>query len=272
MGVSVDVDQTNFMPEVVEASYQKPVLIDFFAQWCGPCQMLKPVLEKLVQEYDFILAKIDIDQNPELANSYRVEGVPDVRIVSQGQMYQGFVGVLPEPKIRDLLSQLNLKSDLEGQLAAAQSAAATGEPEKAKAIFAQLIEQYPQSRLLLIEAAKFLVSQDRMESAEKLLSSIGEQERTHYAQANALRELIQLKQTSQSSVDQELDPAFSTAIQQAIGSNYEAALQNLVAIVGENRKYRDDGARKAMLIIFNLLGDTHPLTMQYRMQLAQALY
>jgi putative thioredoxin len=273
MGISVDVDKTNFMPDVVEASYQKPVLIDFFAQWCGPCQMLKPILEKLVQEYDFILAKIDIDQNPELANTYRVEGVPDVRVVSQGQMYQGFVGVLPEPKIRELLNQLNLKSDLEGQLESARSAVLAGETEKAKAIFAQLIEQYPQSRTLAIEAAKFLVAQDRIESAEKLLASIEEEERTYYAQASALRDLIRLKQDCQNlSPEEALNQSFCAAVQQAITGDYEAALRNLVAIVSEDRKYRDDGARKAMLTIFNLLGDSHPLTMQYRMKLAQALY
>jgi putative thioredoxin len=272
MGTSIDINQTNFMKDVVEASYQKPVLIDFYAQWCGPCQMLKPILEKLVQEYDFVLAKVDIDQNPELANTYRVEGVPDVRIVSQGQLYQGFVGVLPEPKIRELLNQLNLKSDLEKELEQARSAVAAGEIDKAKAIFAQLIEQYPQSRLLAIEAAKFLIQQDRVGSAEKLLAAIDETDRETYAQAEALRNLIQLKLESEKPPEQELDPPFAAAVQQTIAGEYEAALRNFLAIVAKDRKYRNDGARKAMLMVFSLLGDPHPLTMQYRKQLTQTLY
>ncbi|PSB17645.1 co-chaperone YbbN [filamentous cyanobacterium CCP2] len=272
MGISIDVNQANFATDVVEASYQKPVLVDFFAQWCGPCQMLKPILEKLVQEYDFVLAKIDIDQNPEIANAYRIEGVPDVRIVSQGQMYQGFVGVLPEPKIRELLNQLSLKSDLEGELEKARSAMAAGETEKAKAIFAQLIDQHPQSRLLAIEAAKFLIAQDKLGSAEKLLAAIDETEREAYAQAEALRNLIQLKLESQNPPEQKLDQPFFAAVQQTIAGEYEAALQNWLAIVSQNRTYRNDGARKAMIMVFHLLGDTHPLTVQYRKQLTQTLY
>lgn len=272
MGISIDVNQNTFMGDVIEASYQQPVLLDFFAQWCGPCQLLKPILEKLVQEYDFVLAKVDIDQNPELANSYQVEGVPDVRVVSQGEVFPGFVGVLPEPKIRELLNQFNLQSDLETGLEKARTAVAAGELDKAKAVFARLIEQYPQSRALAIEAAKFLILQDKLGSAEKLLAFIEEHERDHYAQADALRNLIQLKLESQNPPQHDFDPAFFEAVQQTIMGEYEAALQNLLAIVAKDRKYRNDGARKAMLMVFSLLGDTHPLTMRYRKQLTQTLY
>ena len=82
MGISIDVTPDTFVQEVIERSQHQLVVVDFFAQWCGPCQMLKPILEKLVQEYDFALAKVDIDQNPELANQYRVEGVPAGAILS----------------------------------------------------------------------------------------------------------------------------------------------------------------------------------------------
>jgi putative thioredoxin len=272
MGISIDVNQSAFLTDVIEASYQQPVLLDFFAQWCGPCQMLKPILEKLVQEYDFVLAKVDIDQNPELANSYQVEGVPDVRVVSQGEVFPGFVGVLPEPKIRELLNQFNLQSGLETGLEEARSAVAAGDLEKAKAVFARLIEQYPQSRALAIEAAKFLILQDKLGSAEKLLAFIEEHERDHYAQADALRNLIQLKLESQNPPQHDFDPTFFEAVQQTIVGEYETALQNLLAIVAKDRKYRNDGARKAMLMVFSLLGDTHPLTMHYRKQLTQTLY
>lgn len=272
MGISVDVNSKNFTSEVVEASHQRPVLVDFFAQWCGPCQMLKPMLEKLVQEYDFVLAKVDIDQSPDLAQAYRVEGVPDVRIVSEGKMYSGFVGVLPEPQLRDLLAQLNLKSDLETELETVQALAATGDVQQTKTAFAQLLERHPQNRKVAIAYAKFLIAQDQLAEAEGVLASIEEHERGFYAQAEALGNLIQLKLDSDRPPEHELDPAFFAAVHQTLAEQYEAALQGFLAILTKDRKYRDDGARKAMLIIFALLGDDHPLTKQYRKQLTLALY
>lgn len=272
MGVSVEVNSDNFATDVVEASYQRPVLIDFFAQWCGPCQMLKPVLEKLVQEYDFVLAKIDIDQNPSIANAYRIEGVPDVRIVSQGQMYPGFVGVLPEPKLRDLLAQLNLKSGIDVNLEKAEQAAASGDYQTAETAFNQLLALYPQSHKVALAAAQFFIEQDELSHAELLLASIEDYEREYSPQAEALGQLMQLKLDSQRPPHQDLDQLFYQAVHHTLHRHYEEALQQFLMILSKDRKYRDDGARKAMLMIFTLLGDEHPLTRQYRRQLTSMLY
>jgi putative thioredoxin len=272
MGSSVEVDRSNFMTDVVEASHQRPVLVDFYAQWCGPCQMLKPMLEKLVTEYDFVLAKVDIDRNPDLASTYHVEGVPDVRVVQQGQMYSGFVGVLPEPQLRELLSKLNLKSKADLGLEAARAVLATGDRQKIKAVFAQLLEQHPHDRKIAIAYAKFLIQQDELAAAEGLLASIEPNEREFYAQAEALGHLIQLTLESEKPPEHELDPAFFAAIEQIVAEDYEMALQGLLAIVSTDRTYRSDGARKTMLLIFTLLGDDHPLTKHYRKQLTLTLY
>jgi putative thioredoxin len=270
MGVSVEVDSTTFATEVLETSFQKPVLVDFFAQWCGPCKMLKPMLETLAQEYDFVLAKVDIDQSPDLAHTYGVEGVPDVRVVTHGDVNPGFVGVLPEPQLREFLSNLSLKSELELGLEAIRAAIAQGDIEQAKAFFGHLISQFPQSQKLAIAAAKFLISQGSFASAEKILVTVPDGDREYYPQVQALRELVALKQDTNRT--HELDDSFFTAIEQVLVENYEAALDGLLELVSRDRKYRNDGARKAMVMVFELMGDENPLTSKYRRKLTSTLY
>ena len=272
MGISIEVDGSNFTAEVAEASFQKAVVVDFFAQWCGPCQMLKPMLEKLVEEYDFILAKIDIDRSPELANAYKVEGVPDVRVVLEGKMYPAFVGVLPEPKLREMMAQLNLKSDVDTGLEAVQTAVTAGELEEAQRSLDQLLQTHPEHRKVAIEAAKFHIRQGQLGLAERVLAPIEEHEREYAAQAEALRNLVQLKVDSQHSLGHTLDDTFAQSIDKTLAGDYEGALQGFLTIVTTDRKYRNDAARKGMLIIFALLGDDHPSTKEYRQQLTRSLY
>lgn len=277
MGMSIEVTNDNFAAEVVQRSYDKPVLVDFFAQWCGPCQLLKPLLEKLAQEYDFVLAKIDIDQNPELAKTYGVEGVPDVRFVVDGAIANGFVGMLPEPQVRDLLTQLNLKSPLEDGLDAIRAAKASGDLAQTKRLFGELIQTHPDDRRLILEAAQFLVSQNSLESAEKLLSIIQESEKPYFQMAQAVRGLIQFTRELATLPDSDseagsLDRQYAQAVQATLAEDYETALQSFLAIVGRDRKYRQDGARKAMITVFDLLGDDDSLTKDYRKKLMQTMY
>jgi putative thioredoxin len=122
MGYSVDVYDHTFEEEVLEKSYQIPIIVDFFATWCGPCQMLKPILETVAQEYNCVVAKIDIDNNQYLANAYQIEGVPDVKIFREGKVVDGFVGVLPEPQLKALLANCQISSHIEEGLAAVKLA------------------------------------------------------------------------------------------------------------------------------------------------------
>ena len=273
MGISIDVTPDTFVQEVIERSQHQLVVVDFFAQWCGPCQMLKPILEKLVQEYDFALAKVDIDQNPELANQYRVEGVPDVRICDRGELKPGFVGVLAEPQIRALLAGYNLKSDLEIQFEALEAARAAGKSDEAQQQLNILIGRYPYNPRVAIAAAEFFMQADELGMAQQFIDSVSYNNREYYPKAQALQALIHFKQdVANLSGETELDQQFQQAAQLTLQGNYEAALPQLLAIVERDRKYRKDAARKAMLMIFSLLGDEHPLTRQYRKQLTLALY
>lgn len=272
MGSTVAVNSTNFTTEVLEKSYEKPVLLDFFATWCGPCKMLMPMLEGLLSEYDFILAKVDIDENHDLAHTYGVEGVPDVKIVIDGQVRPGFVGVKPEPQLRQILEDLNLSSELEMGLQAIQTATASGDSQQAKHLFDQLFAKYPENPHVTIAAAKFLVSLHQLDDAEKLLATIGEDDREHYRQAEAVKALIHFQQEADHPGDSELDQLYGKACRLALAQEHDEALQIFLDMVGKSRKYKNDGARKAMLVVFGQLGDEHPLTKKYRKQLQLQLY
>ncbi|MEO1351109.1 MAG: tetratricopeptide repeat protein [Cyanobacteria bacterium J06635_15] len=273
MGTVVEVSDSQFESAVLIESHNQPVVVDFFATWCGPCQMLKPMLENLAQDYDMVLAKVDIDQNPALANAYGVEGVPDVKVFWEGQVVDGFVGVIPESDIRALLGKLGLSSGLETGLAAVRAAQSKGELDTVKRLFVQLIERYPNDQRLIIEAAKFLIGQDRIDSAEKLLQGITPQDKAFFPKAEGLRSLIGFKQQAANlTVETELDEQYLKGCQAAIAADYETALAEFLEIVGRDRAYQKDGARKAMVSLFNLLGEDHELTQPYRRRLMQALY
>ncbi|MGB3534841.1 MAG: tetratricopeptide repeat protein [Microcoleaceae cyanobacterium] len=277
MGYSIEINPSNFNAEVIEKSNEKPILIDFFATWCGPCQILKPMLESLLAEYDFILAYVDIDQNPELANQYHVEGVPDVRVVVNQEVKPGFVGVLPEDKIRDLLSQFNLKSGLEIGLEEIQTCLKLGEIEQAKTLFDQLLKQYPNQPTLIIKAAHFMIKNNQVEVAKDLLNQVSEYDRKYGAKATALKQLIELKASANQSPDDnddgnQLERDYAKACHLTLIEQYSEALPLWLKIVEQNREYRNDGARKAMLTIFELLGPEHSLTQEYRKNLMLSLY
>ncbi|MEL6384570.1 MAG: tetratricopeptide repeat protein [Cyanobacteria bacterium J06626_18] len=273
MGSVVEVTNQTFEDVVLEQSFEKPVLVDFLAQWCGPCQMLKPVLEKLTQEYNFVLAKVDIDQNPELARIYQVEGVPDVKVVWQGQVHNGFVGMLQESQIRDLLAQLNLKSAFEEGMAAIAAAKSTGDLDTVVQGYDTLLTQYPDRIEVVLEAARFRLSQGDLTGAGMLLNKIDPYQRPYGEQATALRSLMALHQVvADTTLNTAADELYLAGAKAAIAEDYETAMEQFLALVKCDRRYRDDAGRKALLTLFAVLGDNSPLTQTYRKRLIQTLY
>lgn len=272
MGQSIVVNQAEFDQAVLQPSFDRPVLVDFFATWCGPCQLLKPLLEKLAQEYDFTLAKVDIDANPELAKAFKVEGVPDVRIVTQGQVHEGFVGVLPEPQLRELLTKLGLRSSLEQDLATFDAALVAGDPAEIFPALTTLLTRYPNNSQILLKAAQLYVLQGDDALASQYLELIDSGDRAATDMADGLRGLITLRQSLAELGDSELDRAFGAAGQAALKGDFATALEGFLAVVERDRTYRSDAGRKAMLAVFKLLGDSDPLTLTYRKRLMQALY
>ncbi|NJL47366.1 MAG: tetratricopeptide repeat protein [Leptolyngbyaceae cyanobacterium SM2_5_2] len=273
MGRSITVTQANFETEVLVQSFEQPVLVDFYATWCGPCQILKPMLDKLAQEYDITVAKVDIDQNPDLAKAFRVEGVPDVRIVSQGQAREGFVGVLPEPQIRELLAELGLTSTLEQALDTWATVQASGDQAAMQTALTELLIQYPESPQILLAAAKFYLGQGEAAIARQYLDLIQSADRSIHQQVEGWQELLALQESlTMLSEDSALEASYQQGVQAVLAEDYATALETFLTLVQKDRRFRNDGARKAMLTVFKLLGDEHGLTAPYRKRLMQALY
>ncbi len=272
MGYSIDVNEENFEEVVIGKSYEKPVVVDFWAEWCGPCRILKPVLEKLAKEYDFILAKVNVDMNPNIAQEFGVHGIPDVKIIINGKVVDEFVGALPEPKIREILSK-HIKTEADKLLEEAKILTLSGNREKAEQIYKELLDKYPENKKIILEAAKFFINENKLDIAEKLLNEIKEYDREYFTEAQAVKELITFKRTCEEGEETtELDRMFKEASCAVLEGNYKKALDIFLEIVQRDRSYRDDGARKAMVAIFNLLGEGNELTKEYRRKLAMVLY
>lgn len=273
MGAIAEVSSPTFDEDVLAQSYQMPVVIDFFAQWCGPCQMLRPLLEKLTQEYEFTLAKVDIDQNPELARIYQVEGVPDVKVAVKGEVFNGFVGMLDEPQLRSFLEQLGLRSQFTAAMAQLDKAREADNTAQLQLQFADLLRQYPDRPELLLEAAQFYLLQGQIDQANLLLDRIDPLDKPYGERATAVRSLMEFHQTvAELTPVTDADQLYMDGAKAAITADYETAMEQFLALVKRDRKYRSDAGRKAMLTLFSLLGHDHPLTQTYRKRLMQTLY
>jgi putative thioredoxin len=268
----IDVNENNFEELVIEQSYKKPVVVDFWAPWCGPCQILKPVLEKLANEYGFILAKVNTDENQSIAFQYGVSGIPDVRIFVNGKEVDKFVGALPEPKIREIIEKY-ITTEVDTLLEQAKMEVLAGNLEKAESIFNYLLKEYPTNKKVILEYAKFLIKKGDLDKAKELLDSIKEYEKEYYSKAQALKELINFKKyCSELSEDNELDKLLKEGSCAVLNEDYKTALEKFLKIVQIDKNYKDEVGRKSMVAIFNMLGESNPLTKEYRRKLAMWLY
>lgn len=279
---TIDVNEENFEAEVLARSTEVPVLVDFWAEWCGPCKALSPVLEKLAGEYagEFILAKINVDENPNLAGAFGVQGIPAVKLVKGRELASEFTGALPEPMVREFLSKF-LPTAADKEALAAAELEAAGKADEAKAAYHAILAGDPNHAKALLglarlamnagdnDAARNYLDQisvvaDERKEADRLLARLDLQAGGAQNEA-ALREKIAADPS-------DLEARFELAQTLAGVENYQAALVEFLAIVKADRKFKDDGARKAMVQIFEVLGSDDPLTDKYRTELAAVLF
>ncbi|MBO9339725.1 MAG: tetratricopeptide repeat protein [Chloroflexus sp.] len=265
----IDVSEATFEREVLQRSQTVPVVIDFWAPWCGPCRVLGPTLERLAREADgaWVLAKINVDENPRLAQMFRVQGIPAVKAVYQGKIVDEFTGALPESQVRAWLKRIvpDRNADL---LAMAQALEATN-PAEAIARYRLILGQDPKNETALFNLGRLLTLRGDPEGITTLKQvPAGSPFGGRAIAGLAIADLVSAP-TEPAEGSEGLYRQAAAAVR---NGDYTTAIEHLLTLVGRDRAFRDDGARKALLGLFALLGDDHPLVGPARRRLANLLF
>jgi len=268
----------DFATEVLAESEHTPVLVDFWAEWCGPCRILGPILEKLAGEAQgaWKLVKVDTEAHPDLAEAFAIRAIPSVKLFSGGRPVAEFQGALPENRVRDWL-QANLPAKVSGDLAAAQEALDHGDPAKARVHLQRALAHDPKDTEAALLLARLLFPEDP-DAAGDLAASIPEDDPGHETAEHILR-LRDLVRWARSGAPLTGRDAGDDAVARyrdaalALGEGRTgAALEILVDLVARDRELDDDGVRKTLIALFGMLGDDHELTRRFRPRFASALY
>ena len=267
-------DTNDFERDVIERSRTIPVLADFWAEWCGPCKVLGPVLEKLAREQSdrWALAKLDTEAFPHISARYGIRSIPNVKLFVDGEVVDEFVGALPEPAVVEWLGKA-IPSRYRAQLADARRMLADNGAGPALEVLRPIVAEEPDNHEALVLTAR-AVMQDDAEQAATIVDGV-RLGSPHYDEAEAVRALCSMfDRVDDPGIlpDSPVKGAYLQALRSARAGEFEAALEGLIEVVRKDRRYDDDGARKGCIAIFNLLGDDHELTRRFRSALSRALF
>lgn len=275
------VDGSSFARDVLEMSKQTPVLVDFWATWCGPCRTLGPVLEKLANEMQgrFILAKIDSDSNQDLARQYGVRGIPAVMLFVDGAKVGDFTGALPESQVRRFLDK-SLPSAVDKQVQQAKVLEARQDLEGAVRLYQAALMDNPAHVAGLLGLTRVLLAAGRMEEAQASFSTLKPHEQESVEARVLAAKLCFSAHAGDTAVwearvaDNPNDLAARLGLGEALiaQEHYEAGLEQFLEVVRRDRKFNEEAGRKAVIRVFDLLGPRHPLVATFRPRLSALLF
>jgi putative thioredoxin len=278
-----EITSADFDQVVIQGSQQAPVLVDFWAPWCGPCRALTPVLEKLAGEYKgkFLLVKVNSDENLDLAREYGIRSIPNVKAFVNGQVVDEFLGALPESAVRAFIDRvLPTPAELIRREAVAQAAA--GDQERALALLGAAADLEPKNDAVQADRIGLLIDLGRVPEARAVASALGplSAQDPRVAQALARLQLADADDRSDPaelearvlSNPDDLDARLRLAKLYAGQQRYEPALEQLLEITRRDRGFGDEAGRKTMLAIFDLLKNQNELVSRYRKLLASTLH
>ena len=283
-----DATVESFAADVIEKSVEVPVIVDFWAPWCGPCKQLGPTLEKLVRQAGGLvrLVKVNIDENQELATQMRIQSIPAVFAFSGGRPVDGFIGAQPESQIKSFVDRLlgDAKPPLENALDAARQTLEAGDHEAATAQYSEILSVEAGDPRATAGLLRCLVASGDLDGAKRFADTFTAAVRAN-AEISAALSALELAEAGEASSGSAADfrrriesdandhaARFDLAMALYGGGDNEAAIETLLELVRLDRAWNDEAARKQLIKIFDTLGATHPLTLSGRKGLSSILF
>lgn len=278
----IDVTRENYA-QLMQASFEVPVLLDFWASWCQPCQALTPVLVRLAEEYQgkFVLGKLNTEEQQEIAAQFGIRSIPTVKLFRDGQPVDEFMGALPERSVREFLDR-HLPRESDALVAQARNHLLAGDPEQAIAMLQKALDADPDNPRITVALAESQASSGDVTAAEATLGGLPPEVRDQAEVAALRNRLYFAAQVSDAPNAAELEARIADnaadheallqlAFRKAIDADYESAMELLLRLMQSDRTFGDDAGRRGLLKIFEVLGDD-PLVSRYRSRMASLLY